>query len=112
MKARGAAMRVANRLMLVGAIAMAWAGACSANSSLGQLMSDARNWAAQSGDFALTRHSKLTQIHKSNVHKLQVAWTFSTGVLRGHEGGPLVIGDTLYIHSAFPNKVFAINLDD
>jgi PQQ-dependent dehydrogenase (methanol/ethanol family) len=54
----------------------------------------------------------LTQINKSNVNRLQVAWTFSTGVLRGHEGGPLVIGDTLYVHSAFPNKVFAINLAD
>ena len=33
-------------------------------------------------------------------------------MLRGHEGGPLVIGDMLYIHSPFPNKVFAIKLDD
>jgi PQQ-dependent dehydrogenase (methanol/ethanol family) len=41
-----------------------------------------------------------------------VAWTFSTGVLRGHEGGPLVIGDTMYLHSPFPNKVFALSLED
>src|SRR5690606_5291326 len=47
-----------------------------------------------------------------NVGDLQVAWTFSTGVLRGHEGGPLVVGDTLYVHTPFPNKVFAINQDD
>ncbi len=47
-----------------------------------------------------------------NVKDLRVAWTFSTGVLRGHEGGPLVIGDMLYIHSPFPNKVFAIALAD
>jgi len=40
-----------------------------------------------------------------------VAWTFLTGVLRGHEGGPLVIGDTLFVHSPFPNKVFAIDLE-
>jgi PQQ-dependent dehydrogenase (methanol/ethanol family) len=43
---------------------------------------------------------------------LQVAWSYSTGVLRGHEGGPLVIGDTLYVHSPFPNKVVAISLED
>src|SRR5690606_8298628 len=49
------------------------------------------------------------QINAKNVGNLQVAWTFSTGVLRGHEGGPLVIGDTLYIHTPFPNKVYAIN---
>ncbi len=36
----------------------------------------------------------------------------STGVLRGHEVPPLVIGDTMYIHLPFPNKVIAINLKD
>ena len=36
---------------------------------------------------------------------------FSTGVLRGHEGSPLVIDDTMYLHTPFPNKVFAIDLD-
>ena len=30
----------------------------------------------------------------------------STGVLRGHEGSPLVIGDTLYVHTPFPNNVY------
>jgi PQQ-dependent dehydrogenase (methanol/ethanol family) len=83
-----------------------------ANEALGKLMQDPKNWAAPAGDFANHRYSDLKQINKDNVKNLRVAWTFSTGVLRGHEGGPLVIGDTLYIHSAFPNKVFAINLDD
>ena len=36
----------------------------------------------------------------------------STGVLRGHEGSPLVIGDTMYVHTPFPNNVFAVNLKD
>jgi glucose dehydrogenase len=39
-----------------------------------------------------------------------VAWTFSTGVLRGHEGSPLVIGDMMYVHAPFPNTVFALDL--
>ena len=38
------------------------------------------------GDDANTRFSTLNQINAANVKKLQVAWTFSTGVLRGHEG--------------------------
>jgi glucose dehydrogenase len=58
------------------------------------------------------RYSELDQITTDNAGQLAPAWTFSTGVLRGHEGGPLVIGDTLYIHSPFPNKVFSINLSD
>ena len=68
----------------------------SANEELMKLASDAKNWAMPTGDYANTRYSKLNQINKDNVKNLQVKWTFSTGVLRGHEGGPLVIGDTSY----------------
>jgi PQQ-dependent dehydrogenase (methanol/ethanol family) len=83
-----------------------------ANADVTKLSSDPANWAIQSGDYAGTRYSKLDQITTANVGTMKVAWTFSTGVLRGHEGGPLVIGDTMYLHSAFPNIVFAINLAD
>ena len=62
------------------------------------------------GDYANTRYSKLNQITAANVGKLQVAWTFSTGVLRGHEGGPLIIGNMMYVHTPFPNKVYALDL--
>ena len=61
-------------------------------------------------DYANTRYSKLSQINTDNVGDLQVAWTFSTGVLRGHEGAPLVIGDTMYVHTPFPNNVYALDL--
>ena len=81
-----------------------------AKESLTQLSADPANWAMQAGDFANRRYSELSEINKDNVTHLQVAWTFSTGVLRGHEGSPLVIGDTMYIHTPFPNKVFALNL--
>ena len=57
------------------------------------------------------RFSGLDQINAKNVGKMQVAWTFSTGVLRGHEGAPLVIGDTMYVHTPFPNTVFALDLN-
>ena len=49
----------------------------------------------QSGDYSGTGYSKLDQITTENVGQMKVAWTFSTGVLRGHEGCPLVIGDTM-----------------
>ena len=45
------------------------------------------------------------------MKNLQVAWTFSTGVLRGHEGSPLVIGNMMYVHTPFPNIVYALDLD-
>jgi len=81
-----------------------------ANSDLEKLMANPKNWAAQAGDEQNHRYSDLKQINAANVKNLQVAWTFSTGVLRGHEGSPLVIGDTMYVHSPFPNKVFALDL--
>ena len=84
----------------------------AAATDLEPAMSDSKNWAAQAGDYANHRYSDLNQINATNVGKLQVAWTMSTGVLRGHEGSPLVIGDTMYMHTPFPNNVYAVNLKD
>ncbi|MGI9301843.1 MAG: methanol/ethanol family PQQ-dependent dehydrogenase [Gammaproteobacteria bacterium] len=87
-------------------------GVASANPEVTKMTGDPNNWAIWGGDYAGTRYSELDQINASNVGGMQVAWTFSTGVLRGHEGGPMVVGDMMYVHTAFPNKVFAINLED
>jgi PQQ-dependent dehydrogenase (methanol/ethanol family) len=94
------------------AAAAAVSGAALADADLDQKIADPANWAAQTGDYANQRYSELKQVNAGNVGKLQVAWTMSTGVLRGHEGSPLVIGDTMYIHTPFPNNVYAINLKD
>ncbi|MEW8682537.1 MAG: lanthanide-dependent methanol dehydrogenase XoxF5 [Candidatus Thiodiazotropha endolucinida] len=88
------------------------AGGVTANSELLKMQNNPNDWVMPNGDYASTRYSKLDQINTSNVKDLRVAWTFSTGVLRGHEGGPLVLGDVMYIHSPFPNKVFALDLND
>ena len=100
-------------LITVGLATVLMAPAVSmANPELMKLMEDPNNWAIWGGDYGGQRYSQLDQINAENVGDLQVAWTFSTGVLRGHEGGPLVVGDTLYVHTPFPNKVFAINQED
>ena len=83
-----------------------------ANDSTTEAIGDSKNWAIQTGDYANTRYSKLDAITKDNVKDLQVAWTFSTGVLRGHEGSPLVIGDVMYVHTPFPNIVYALDLNN
>jgi lanthanide-dependent methanol dehydrogenase len=82
-----------------------------ANEEVQKLTQDPNQWVLQTGDYANTRYSKLDQINAGNVGKLQVAWTFSTGVLRGHEGSPLVVGNIMYVHAPFPNTVFALDLD-
>ena len=104
-------MRVTLRYLVLPLALTAAAGVAQANSDVEKLTADPKNWAMQAGDMYNQRYSKLSQVNAGNVNKLQVAWMFSTGVLRGHEGSPLVIGDMMYLHSAFPNKVFAIDLN-
>ncbi len=67
------------------ALTVAAPAVVNANSSLAKVMKNPSNWAAQAGNNFNHRHTKLKQINKSNVNKLQMAWSFSTGVLRGHE---------------------------
>jgi len=83
-----------------------------ANKDVIKQTSNADQWVLQTGDYTNQRYSKLDQINAGNVKDLKVAWTFSTGVLRGHEGSPLVIGDTMYLHTPFPNNVFALDLNE
>src|SRR5207302_1975370 len=71
---------------------------------------EAGQWTMTGRTPDLQRYSPLIQINKANVKSLKAAWTFSTGVLNGHEGNPLVIGNVMYVHSAFPNIVFALDL--
>jgi PQQ-dependent dehydrogenase (methanol/ethanol family) len=93
-------------------VALASIAPASASEEVQKLTQDPNQWAIQTGDYANTRFSKLDQINAGNVNKLQVAWTFSTGVLRGHEGSPLVVGDIMYVHTPFPNTVYALDLND
>jgi Glucose dehydrogenase len=83
----------------------------SANESVLRAVSNPANWVLQTGDYANHRYSTLDQINRDNVMDLEVAWQFSTGVLRGHEGAPLVIGSVMYVHTPFPNKVYALDLN-
>lgn len=83
-----------------------------ANKALDRLSKEDTNWAMQTKDYGATHFSEMTQINAHNVQHLQPVWSFSTGVLNGHEGGPLVIDGIMYVHTPFPNNIFAIDLDD
>ena len=98
--------------MVIGAAAMVAAGPLYAQTDLSKMSQNENDWVMPAKDYANTRYSTLKQINTGNVGKLQAAWTFSTGVLRGHEGGPLVIGDVMYVHAPFPNIVYALDLNN
>src|SRR5215475_11222442 len=110
LKLGGSTMRKLLLATGLGAMAVVTAGSALANDELIKMSQNPNDWVMQAGDYANTRYSKLKQINAQNVGKLQVAWTFSTGVLRGHEGGPLIVGNTMYVHTPFPNKVYALDL--
>jgi lanthanide-dependent methanol dehydrogenase len=98
---------------LLASAAIVFAGTASANDNQLQLQDDPTLWPAALGNYHGHRYSTLDHINRDNVSDLRVAWQFSTGVLRGHEGGPLYVGDgRLYIHTPFPNKVFALDMND
>jgi alcohol dehydrogenase (cytochrome c) len=77
---------------------------------LTSMSQDQNQWVMTGRTYDLQRHSPLNQINTSNVKNLKAAWTMSTGTLRGHEGNPLVIGNVMYVHTSFPNKVYALDL--
>ena len=95
-----------------GVAALFTAGYATANDELAKMSADPNQWVMPTGNYANTRYSELKQITAENVNKLQPAWTFSTGVLRGHEGAPLVIGDVMYLDTPFPNIVYALDLNN
>jgi PQQ-dependent dehydrogenase (methanol/ethanol family) len=70
----------------------------------------AGEWRLPAGDYANTRFSPLEQINTTNVARLRVITTMSTGIPRGHEGNPLVVGSTMYVVTPFPNLLFALDL--
>jgi lanthanide-dependent methanol dehydrogenase len=98
--------------LFTGFALLAFTAACtnSAAPDTSQLNTDDKEWGMPNKNYASTRYSALNGINAENVKNLQVAWTFSTGVLRGHEGGPLVIGNTMYVHTPFPDIVYALDL--
>jgi lanthanide-dependent methanol dehydrogenase len=71
---------------------------------------NAGEWLLPGRDYSNSRFSELAEITPANAPNLQVAWTFSTGVLRGHEGQPLVVNNTMYLVTPYPNVSYALDL--
>jgi PQQ-dependent dehydrogenase (methanol/ethanol family) len=99
-------------LGLVAGLSVAMPMIASAAADQEKAIADANNWAAPRGDYTNQAHSKLTQINQGNVKNLKAAWSFATGVNRGHEGSPVVVGNMMYVHTAFPNNIYALDLND
>jgi PQQ-dependent dehydrogenase (methanol/ethanol family) len=82
-------------------------GAPRATATLGP---DDGQWTRAAKDYSALRYSQLAEITADNVKQLRPAWSFSTSVLRGHEEAPLVVNNTMYILTPFPNLLYALDL--
>jgi alcohol dehydrogenase (cytochrome c) len=71
---------------------------------------DDGQWVMPAKNYASTRFSTLDQINTGNVQSLKLAWTFSTGLTHGHEAAPLIVNNTMYIVTPYPNYLYALDL--
>jgi PQQ-dependent dehydrogenase (methanol/ethanol family) len=71
---------------------------------------DDGQWVMPAKNYASTRFSTLDQINTGNVQNLKLAWTFSTGLTHGHEAAPLIVNNTMYIVTPYPNYLYALDL--
>jgi glucose dehydrogenase len=90
------------RLFLLGSVVAPCTGAAQTP--------DDGQWVMPGKDYASTRYSGLAQLTPANVARLKPVWNFSTGVLRGHEGQPLVVNNTMYVVTPYPNVLYAFDL--
>jgi PQQ-dependent dehydrogenase (methanol/ethanol family) len=106
--------RITRRMLSGGLVAgltiLAASAHAQARSGKWTLNAPEGEWWMTGRDYSLQRFSPLAQINTSNVANLKAAWTFPTGTLRGHEGNPLVVGNVMYVHTSFPNNVYALDL--
>ena len=105
-------LQTASFAALLASASLGFVSIAHANDTLDKMSQNDDNWVMPGKDYHSDNYSKLTQINKDNVKELRPAWSFSTGVLNGHEGAPLVVDGIMYIYTSFPNETFALSLDN
>ena len=83
-----------------------------AQNALEGMSKDPKQWVIPAGNYANTRYSELKQINARNAQSCSRSGASRPACLRGHEGAPLVVGDVMYLHTPFPNIVYALDLNN
>jgi quinoprotein glucose dehydrogenase len=74
----------------------------------GRVSEEKRDWPAPGGSSENTHYSGLTQINRSNVKELRVAWSFDTGETGGLQTSPIIVDGVLYGITP-TEKIFAVD---
>src|SRR6202040_3056191 len=80
----------------------------SANSEKNPVVFGMYDWPVYGGAPDNTHYSALTQINRSNVNQLEVAWSFDTGERGGLQTSPIIVDGILYGITP-TQKVFALD---
>lgn len=104
------AVAIAMTERTVGFLTVLFFGLLQIKAAPGDGQSEDGQWTMPAKDFASTRFSGLDDITSTNVASLKVAWTFDTGVDRGQEAAPLVVSNTMYVVTPYPNFLYALDL--
>ena len=67
-----------------------------------------KTWSQYLGGADSSQYSALDQINKSNVARLEVAWTYSTGDTRSYRFNPIVVDGTMFV-LAKNNSIVALD---
>lgn len=110
-------LKVLNRLVVAFAVAASLfcamaarkviAGAPAASPSAPAVEASDKDWPVYNGGPSGDHYSTLTQINRSNVAKLKIAWQFETGEKGGIETNPIIVGRVLYTFTT-SQKVMAL----
>ncbi len=85
------------------------ASSASASSTQGaQAPAQQHDWPVWGGQPENNHYSPLTQINRSNVRRLQVAWSYDSGEKGGLQTSPLIVGRVLYAYTP-SQKVIALD---
>jgi PQQ-dependent dehydrogenase (methanol/ethanol family) len=106
--------RALRRNLKVGFVAVALAASIDAGAQHATLPASRpgadSEWTMPAHDYASSRYSELAQINAANVSSVRVEFSFSTGIARGQESAPLVVGSTMYVVTPYPNYLYALDL--
>ena len=97
-------------LLTLGLLTLGLPTAALANGSVLRLQEREAFWTMPNGNYAAWNYSPLDRIDRHNVDRLEVKWTFLTGVQDAHQAQPLVVGDRMYILTPKPNTIYALDL--
>jgi PQQ-dependent dehydrogenase (methanol/ethanol family) len=71
---------------------------------------DDGQWPMAAKNYAATRFSSLDEINDQTVKNLRADFTFSLGTKTGVEDAPIVVNNTMYLITPYPNYVYALDL--